>query len=91
MLRKMMFQTSVAFISFFFLIQVEAFKFLSIGDWGDDSTFVGSGLSKFFAEEAEDAPLALLLGDNFYESGVKCQCIKMIDCASSPHAGAETN
>ena len=51
-------------------------KFLSIGDWGDDTAIIGSGLSKFFAEEAEGAPLALLLGDNFYDFGVKCVCQK---------------
>jgi hypothetical protein len=50
----------------------DGLKFLSLGDWGDDTTFIGSGLSKFFDEEAEDAPLGLLLGDNFYEAGVKC-------------------
>ena len=50
-----------------------AFKFLSIGDWGDDTTIVGSGLAKFFNDEAEGVPLALMLGDNFYEAGVKCK------------------
>ena len=48
----------------------QAFRFLSIGDWGDPSNTIGSSLNKFFDEEGKGAPLALLLGDNFYPAGV---------------------
>jgi acid phosphatase len=48
-----------------------ACKFLSIGDWGDHVAITESGLSKFFAEEAENAPVGLLVGDNFYDRGVE--------------------
>lgn len=48
-----------------------AFRFLSIGDWGDSKNTRGSGLARFFEQEAKNAPLALFLGDNFYPAGVK--------------------
>lgn len=46
----------------------QTFNFLSVGDWGDKEflQLVGENFDK----QGKDAPVALLLGDNFYEAGV---------------------
>lgn len=46
------------------------FKFLSVGDWGDKQ--FTENLAENFDKQGKGAPVALLLGDNFYEAGVQC-------------------
>jgi tartrate-resistant acid phosphatase type 5 len=46
-----------------------ALKLVSLGDWGDDTTLVGSHVNEFITNESPDA--VLLLGDNFYMRGVQ--------------------
>jgi tartrate-resistant acid phosphatase type 5 len=50
-----------------------AFKFLAMGDWGDDTITKSSPyyIAKFMNEEAKGAGAILAIGDNFYEIGVK--------------------
>ncbi|BAJ81595.1 MULTISPECIES: tartrate-resistant acid phosphatase type 5 family protein [Acidiphilium] len=52
---------------------VDAFRFLSIGDWGRDGAHHQRNVAQAMADRAAaDSPRFILsLGDNFYESGVK--------------------
>ncbi|KAH9255161.1 hypothetical protein BASA81_006920 [Batrachochytrium salamandrivorans] len=47
----------------------KTFNFLSVGDWGDKEFL--QLVAENFDKQGKDAAVALLLGDNFYEAGVK--------------------